>query len=227
MVRRHCIALAALILFAALPVAAESGGMPRCFGRRATIVGTSGPDRLIGTPQRDVIVARGGADRIGASGGDDRICAGSGADRVLAGSGSDLAQGGGNSDRLSGGSGRDRAERWWEQRPSLRGKRERPPERWAWNQHQCWGVRQRHLCGACAWAARGIELRAMRIRNLSHAYAVATLGFEGPFPVACARPGACEADGGRRKRILTCVLAVDPTGIEPVTSAMPWRHSTK
>ena len=26
---------------------------------------------------------------------------------------------------------------------------------------------------------------------------------------------------------LTCGLPVDPTGIEPVTSAMPWRHSTK
>ncbi|MGH2791712.1 MAG: calcium-binding protein [Actinomycetota bacterium] len=105
--RGHCIALVALILCWALPGTAEAGGPRRCFGRRASIVGTSGPDQLIGTPEDDVIVARGGADVIRGRGGGDDICAGPGADRVFGGGGADLAKSNRGNDRIFGQGRRD------------------------------------------------------------------------------------------------------------------------
>jgi Ca2+-binding RTX toxin-like protein len=48
----------------------------RCHGRRATLTGTSGPDRLVGSSGPDVIVGGRGRDRIDGGGGDDVICAG-------------------------------------------------------------------------------------------------------------------------------------------------------
>jgi len=65
----------------------------RCFGRRATIVGTREDDVLAGTPHRDVIAGLGGSDHIEGKGGSDLIC------------------GGGGRDNLSGGAGRDRIRR--------------------------------------------------------------------------------------------------------------------
>lgn len=80
---------------------------PRCRGRRATVVGTAGRDRLRGTRGRDVIVALGGNDRIRSFGGKDLICAGKGRDLVRAGAGNDRVFGGPGNDRLLGGPGRD------------------------------------------------------------------------------------------------------------------------
>lgn len=116
------------------PGSAASAEAHYCFGRRATIVGTQGNDRLIGTDGDDVIVALGGDDFVDGKGGDDRIClgpggrynfdnqtewakggpgddlisGGRGSDLIIGGSGSDLILGGGGRDRLYGEQGRDR-----------------------------------------------------------------------------------------------------------------------
>ena len=73
-----------------------------CFGREATISGTSHRDTLRGTPGRDVIVGRGGADRILGRGGSDRICGGAGADELRGGGGHDRCDGGAGRNRLAG-----------------------------------------------------------------------------------------------------------------------------
>jgi Ca2+-binding RTX toxin-like protein len=91
-------------LLPALP----AGAAPKCFGKAATIVGTSRNDRLRGTPRNDVIVGRGGHDLIRSSGGKDRICGSAGDDVLLAGSGKDLLDGGPGSDFLAGGPSRDK-----------------------------------------------------------------------------------------------------------------------
>ncbi|MEA2364099.1 MAG: hypothetical protein QOD71_3244 [Thermoleophilaceae bacterium] len=82
-------------------------GVQRCFGKRATIVGTQRADRLKGTRRADVIVSLGGNDRVSGGGGNDLICAGSGNDRVSGGSGKDKEAGGSGNDSLDGGSGND------------------------------------------------------------------------------------------------------------------------
>jgi hypothetical protein len=79
-----------------------------CAGLSATIVGTSGADRLPGTPGFEVIVGGRGNDRIGGGGGNDLICAGPGNDRVAGGGGEDRLLGGPGRDRLRGGRGNDR-----------------------------------------------------------------------------------------------------------------------
>jgi uncharacterized delta-60 repeat protein len=61
----------------------------RCFGKRATIVGTRGRDELVGTPRRDVIVALAGADEVRGLSGPDLICGGKGRDRLFGGAGKD------------------------------------------------------------------------------------------------------------------------------------------
>jgi Ca2+-binding RTX toxin-like protein len=97
-------ALGASLVLPALPAEAA----PRCFGKAATIVGTSRNDRLRGTRGTDVIVSRGGHDLIRSGGGKDRICGSGGDDILLAGSGKDLLDGGQGADFLAGGPGRDR-----------------------------------------------------------------------------------------------------------------------
>ena len=82
--------------------------VPRCAGRRATIVGTAGRDTLRGTPRADVIVALGGNDRVLARGGNDLVCGGAGNDRLSGGRGRDRLLGGQGRDVLGGGAGRDR-----------------------------------------------------------------------------------------------------------------------
>ena len=47
-----------------VPIAAPGPPVPRCEGKRATIVGTAGKDRLKGTKRADVIVGLAGADTI-------------------------------------------------------------------------------------------------------------------------------------------------------------------
>ena len=102
-------------LLAAVPAAADTG--PTCAGRRATIVGTGGNDRLIGTAGSDVIVGFGGEDIINGQGGDDFICGNGGRDYVHGGEGHDRIWGGpgdewallgdGGNDYVDGGSGND------------------------------------------------------------------------------------------------------------------------
>jgi uncharacterized delta-60 repeat protein len=82
--------------------------VPRCAGRRATIVGTAGRDALRGTPRADVIVALGGNDSVAALGGRDIVCGGKGNDRLVGGSGADRLDGEQGQDTLSGGTGNDR-----------------------------------------------------------------------------------------------------------------------
>jgi uncharacterized delta-60 repeat protein len=87
---------------------AGPGATASCAGRRATIVGTRGRDRLRGTRGRDVIAGLGGADVIHGLGGNDLICGSGGNDRITGGAGRDVLFGGAGRDRLFGGAGRDR-----------------------------------------------------------------------------------------------------------------------
>ena len=68
---------------------AKPGAAPRveCQGLRATIVGSSKPDRISGTNHRDVIAARAGNDEVHGKGGNDVICAGRGMDFAWGGTG--------------------------------------------------------------------------------------------------------------------------------------------
>ena len=81
---------------------------PKCAGRTATIVGTSGRDTLLGTRGRDVIVAGAGNDRVRAGPGNDIVCGGRGRDRLGGGRGHDRIGGGSGNDRANGESGNDR-----------------------------------------------------------------------------------------------------------------------
>jgi hypothetical protein len=69
--------------------AAAGGRAPRCAGKAATIVGTSGRDRLRGTRRADVIVGLGGNDAVTALGGNDLVCGGPGRDLLKGGPGKD------------------------------------------------------------------------------------------------------------------------------------------
>ena len=80
----------------------------RCHGRKATIRGTHGRDKLKGTRKRDVISAGGGRDKVVGKKGNDLICGGKGKDRLAGGRGKDKLFGGNGNDKLSGGPGRDR-----------------------------------------------------------------------------------------------------------------------
>ncbi|WP_067428704.1 calcium-binding protein [Nocardioides jensenii] len=89
--------LAALLVpLTAEPAGAEPAGAPAytCAGLRATIVGTTGPDRIIGTAGRDVIVGRVGNDFIDGRGGNDVICGNRGGDVLNGGPGHDRVYGG-------------------------------------------------------------------------------------------------------------------------------------
>jgi Ca2+-binding RTX toxin-like protein len=88
-----------------------------CAGRRATIVGDDGPDKIKGTKKADVIVANAGKDIVRGRGGNDRICGGrgkdqlrgnNGRDRIFGQAGADLLAGGRASDTLRGGKGKDK-----------------------------------------------------------------------------------------------------------------------
>ncbi len=61
------------------------GSAPRCFGKKATIVGTQRDDRIKGTDRDDVILALGGKDAVNGRGGNDRICRGQGFDGLSGG----------------------------------------------------------------------------------------------------------------------------------------------
>jgi Ca2+-binding RTX toxin-like protein len=109
--------LGAAALLMAAP-AADSDGAPRCGGKRATMVGGPGDNRLIAPAKgKQVIVGGGGDDKIVAKrnhdvvcGGDgnDVILAGQGKDRVYAGSGDDVVETGRGFDKVRGEDGNDR-----------------------------------------------------------------------------------------------------------------------
>jgi len=79
----------------------------RCFGKRVTICGSRGRDRLMGTARRDVIVGLQGNDTIKGLDGNDLICGGNGKDTLVGGRGKDRLDGGGGNDTLDGGRGTD------------------------------------------------------------------------------------------------------------------------
>jgi TolB protein len=81
----------------------------RCGGKRSTIIGTPGKDKLYGTPDADVIAGLGGRDTLIGKGGNDRLCGGKGSDVLIGKGGRDRLIGGGKRDRCVGNAGRDRA----------------------------------------------------------------------------------------------------------------------
>jgi Ca2+-binding RTX toxin-like protein len=87
--------------------AAPAQAAPRCFGKPATIVGTSGRDEIEGTGKADVIVGLQGNDTIIGFGGSDRICGGAGADWMNGKGGPDRISGGQRYDVLHGRAGND------------------------------------------------------------------------------------------------------------------------
>jgi hypothetical protein len=80
----------------------------RCAGKKATVVGTNGKDKLKGTKGRDVISAGAGKDTVKGKKGNDLICGGKGRDKIAGGPGKDKLRGGAGNDTLLGGPGRDR-----------------------------------------------------------------------------------------------------------------------
>ena len=100
------IAAAASLLATAAPQVSAAPAR-YCLGKKATIVGTAGADRLHGTAKADVIVGRGGDDHIGARGANDRVCGGEGNDSLVGGKGDDRIRGGTGLDSLSGRTGAD------------------------------------------------------------------------------------------------------------------------
>jgi Ca2+-binding RTX toxin-like protein len=93
------------VVVGGLLIPSASAAVPRCFGEKATIVGTDRSDVIVGTGRADVIVGLGGGDTIRGGGRNDLICAGAGADLVKGGDGIDLIFGEGGDDRLLGGPG--------------------------------------------------------------------------------------------------------------------------
>lgn len=105
-IRVVVVSSASLLVIGILAVPA-SAAVLRCFGERATIVGTADSERLRGTGGRDVIVGRGGEDLIRGLGGNDLLCGGGGSDLVVGGDGRDVLNGGGGADGLQPGAGND------------------------------------------------------------------------------------------------------------------------
>lgn len=89
-------------LGAPITLAASPWPEVSCFGFRATITGTDGPDFLVGTPGDDVIAARGGDDLVLAGEGRDLVCGGDGDDSIAGGPGGGMTSGGEGDDWVSG-----------------------------------------------------------------------------------------------------------------------------
>jgi Ca2+-binding RTX toxin-like protein len=95
----------------AIEGAGPGGSTPRsgasCQGKKATLSGTDGKDRLAGTPVSDVLLAGDGNDKVRGLDGDDRLCGGGGNDSVSGGGGDDRLRGDAGNDTLKGGPGTD------------------------------------------------------------------------------------------------------------------------
>lgn len=105
----HALLGVVLVSVTGIVVDGSAAARPLCFGKPATIVGTSGADTIKDTPGADVIVTRGGPDVVDAFIEDlseprDRICTGDGADRVEGGLG--RIDGGSKGDVIDGATGR-------------------------------------------------------------------------------------------------------------------------
>jgi Ca2+-binding RTX toxin-like protein len=103
-----------LVLFAVLATVAAvtlpqiaSAAAPKCFGKKATIVGTAKADQIKGTAKADVIVGGGGGDVVKGLGGGDWICGGNGSDTLIGGDKGDALLGEAGNDALNGGGGND------------------------------------------------------------------------------------------------------------------------
>lgn len=108
-----CAAGLLLLPFAGVAAAAK------CDGKKVTIKGTAGNDRIVGKKAPDVIDAGGGNDTIDGARGNDTICGGPGNDTIHGGKGVDSLNGEGGDDNLisekgpdgiDGGSGDDYAD---------------------------------------------------------------------------------------------------------------------
>lgn len=106
--KRMMLALVTLALFAVMAMAtagtaaADKGGCPG-HNQVNTIIGSSGPDRLVGTHCADVIYGLGGRDVLIGHAGNDRLNGGRGRDRLRAADGfADVVNGGRGRDRCTG-----------------------------------------------------------------------------------------------------------------------------
>jgi Ca2+-binding RTX toxin-like protein len=106
--RARAALVAAAVSAVALVPAAVSAGTPTCFGKKPTIKGNGGDDRLKGTSEADVIVGLQGDDHILGGGGRDVICGGPGDDVASGQGGKDRVAGLDGNDSLYGGQGNDR-----------------------------------------------------------------------------------------------------------------------
>jgi Ca2+-binding RTX toxin-like protein len=106
--RARTVLLAAALSAVVLVPSGAWAGTPECFGKKPTIRGDSGDNRLTGTKEADVIVGLRGEDHILGRGGRDLICAGPGDDVVGGQGGKDRITGQGDDDSLYGGKGDDR-----------------------------------------------------------------------------------------------------------------------
>jgi Ca2+-binding RTX toxin-like protein len=101
------VTVTALLVSIVAFVSPAHAARPKCFGKRATIVGSAGDNRLRGTPKADVIVGRGGDDVISGRDGRDLLCGGKGSDFLRGRGGNDKLKSGRASDANSGGAGND------------------------------------------------------------------------------------------------------------------------
>jgi hypothetical protein len=90
------------------PGAAQKLAPKRCHGRRATIRGTNGKNKIKGTKKRDVISAGKGKDKVKGLKGNDLICGGKGKDKLFGGPGKDTLLGEKGNDTLLGGPDNDK-----------------------------------------------------------------------------------------------------------------------
>jgi Ca2+-binding RTX toxin-like protein len=97
------VVLAAALVPGSSTVDAGPDQAPTCLGKRVTVLGGAGNDRLNGTAKRDVILAGDGDDVVDGGRGRDVVCGGEGNDTLAGGAGSDELSGDNGNDRLDGG----------------------------------------------------------------------------------------------------------------------------
>jgi Ca2+-binding RTX toxin-like protein len=98
----------ALLAILSLFVFAAQAQALKCDGKKVTIKGTAGDDRIVGKKASDVIDGMGGDDVItGGPNGNDTICGGPGNDSINGGRGFDSLHGDGGNDNLDGDTGSD------------------------------------------------------------------------------------------------------------------------